>query len=100
MSLFQDALNTCQAEKLDRYASNQLVIYRVCEGLSTLTAGFALVIGYKLRDCSLHGGSKNWVGVVERSAMPTLLSYSFQLTASFVASLTACSPSLLHKLVL
>jgi hypothetical protein len=49
MSWFQDVLNTCQAEKFDRYASNQLVIYRVCEGLSTLTAGFSRVIGYKLR---------------------------------------------------
>ena len=49
MSWFQDVMNTCQAEKFDRYASNQLVIYRVCEGLSTLTAGFSRVIGYKLR---------------------------------------------------
>ena len=32
-----------EEEKFERYASKQLVIYRVCEGLSTLTAGFALV---------------------------------------------------------
>ncbi len=30
------------------YESNQLVIYRLCEGISTLCAGFALLIGYRL----------------------------------------------------
>jgi len=48
-ALAYDSLKSVgQEEKFDRYASNQLVIYRVCEGLSTLTAGFALVIGYKI----------------------------------------------------
>lgn len=31
----------------ETYASNQLVICRVCKGLSTLCAGFALLIGYQ-----------------------------------------------------
>lgn len=31
-----------------RYESNQLIIYRICEGLSTMCAGLALLIGYKL----------------------------------------------------
>lgn len=31
-----------------KYESNQLVIYRLCEGISTLCAGFALLIGYRL----------------------------------------------------
>lgn len=30
------------------YESNQLVIYRLCEGISTLCAGFALLIGHRL----------------------------------------------------
>ncbi len=30
------------------YEANQLVIYRLCEGISTLCAGFALLIGYRL----------------------------------------------------
>ena len=32
----------------DRYESNQLVIYRLCGGVSTLCAGFALIIGYRI----------------------------------------------------
>ena len=31
----------------DRYESNQLIIYRLCSGVSTLCAGFALIIGYR-----------------------------------------------------
>lgn len=31
----------------ETYASNQLIIYRLCGGISTLCAGFALFIGYK-----------------------------------------------------
>ena len=34
--------------KFERYESNQLIIYRVCNGISTLCAGLALAIGYKL----------------------------------------------------
>lgn len=37
-----------EADKFDRYESNQLLIYRVCSGLSTLCAGFALQLGYRL----------------------------------------------------
>ena len=31
----------------ERYVSNQMVIYRLCSGISTLCAGFALLIGHK-----------------------------------------------------
>ena len=31
----------------ERYASNQLILYRLCGGASTLCAGFALFIGHK-----------------------------------------------------
>lgn len=34
--------------RYERYASNQLILYRLCNGISTLCAGFALLIGYKL----------------------------------------------------
>lgn len=48
-ALAYDSLKSVsQEEKFEKYASNQLVIYRTCEGLSTLTAGFALVLGYKI----------------------------------------------------
>lgn len=31
----------------EKYASNQLIIYRLCSGISTLSAGFALLIGHR-----------------------------------------------------
>ncbi|MCM1159435.1 MAG: MFS transporter [Clostridium sp.] len=31
----------------EKYASNQMVIYRLCSGISTLCAGFALLIGHR-----------------------------------------------------
>ena len=34
--------------KYDQYVSNQLLIYRLFGGISTLCAGFALIIGYRL----------------------------------------------------
>ena len=33
--------------KFEKYESNQLIIYRVCNGISTLCAGLALAIGYR-----------------------------------------------------
>lgn len=36
-----------QEEYYEKYASNQLSIYRFCSGLSTLCAGLALMIGHK-----------------------------------------------------
>ena len=36
------------AGKFEKYESNQLIIYRVFSGISTLCAGFALAIGYRL----------------------------------------------------
>lgn len=34
--------------RFERFESNQLVIYRMCSGISTLFAGLALTIGYRL----------------------------------------------------
>ena len=36
------------SNKFEKYESNQLIIYRICSGISTLCAGLALTIGYKL----------------------------------------------------
>lgn len=48
-ALAYDSLKSVgEEDKFDKYVSNQLVIYRTCEGLSTLTAGFALILGYKI----------------------------------------------------
>ncbi|MDE7251827.1 MAG: MFS transporter [Acetatifactor sp.] len=37
-----------QTSEFERYISNQLMIYRICSGISTLCAGFALILGYKI----------------------------------------------------
>lgn len=37
-----------QESQFERYESNQMVIWRCCDGLSTLCAGFALTIGHQL----------------------------------------------------
>ena len=36
-----------QEDYYEKYASNQLVIYRLCSGISTLCAGLALLIGHR-----------------------------------------------------
>ena len=48
-ALAYDSMKLAKTESnFDRYESNQLIIYRLCSGISTLCAGFALAIGYKL----------------------------------------------------
>ncbi len=48
-ALAYDSLKLAGEEsKFERYESNQMIIYRLCGGLSTLCAGFALFIGYRL----------------------------------------------------
>ena len=47
-ALAYDSLKTVKKESdFERYNSNCLIIYRICGGISTLCAGFALAIGYK-----------------------------------------------------
>lgn len=48
-ALAYDSLKLAKLEaKFEKYESNQLIIYRICSGISTLCAGFALFIGYKI----------------------------------------------------
>ena len=48
-ALAYDSLKTAaQTSYFERYASNQLVIYRVFDGISTLFVGFSLFLGYKI----------------------------------------------------
>ena len=48
-ALAYDSLKLAKMEEqFERYESNQLIIYRLCGGISTLCAGFALFIGYKI----------------------------------------------------
>ena len=48
-ALAYDSLKLAKMEeKFEKYESNQLIIYRLCSGISTLFAGFALFIGYKI----------------------------------------------------
>lgn len=48
-ALAYDSLKLAKMEEnFEKYESNQLIIYRLCSGISTLCAGFALFIGYKI----------------------------------------------------
>lgn len=48
-ALAYDSLKLAGLEnKFEKYESNQLIIYRLCSGFSTLCAGFALFIGHKI----------------------------------------------------
>ena len=48
-ALAYDSLKLARMEDgFERFESNQLMIYRLCGGLSTLCAGFALTIGHKI----------------------------------------------------
>ena len=47
-ALAYDSLKMAATEDYyEKYASNQLIIYRLCSGVSTLCAGFALLIGHR-----------------------------------------------------
>ncbi len=47
-ALAYDSLKSVKQEvRYEKYASNQLILYRLCGGISTLCAGFALFIGYQ-----------------------------------------------------
>lgn len=48
-ALAYDSLKLAQAEsRFEKYRSNQLIIYRLCSGISTLCAGFALMVGHRI----------------------------------------------------
>ncbi len=48
-ALAYDSLKQVKMEsRFERYESNQLIIYRLCSGISTLCAGFALTIGHRI----------------------------------------------------
>ena len=48
-ALAYDSLKAANAEsRFERFESDQLMIYRLCSGISTLCAGFALFIGHRL----------------------------------------------------
>lgn len=47
-ALAYDSLKAAKMESgFEKYVSNQLIIYRLCGGVSTLCAGFALFLGHK-----------------------------------------------------
>ena len=48
-ALAYDSLKSVGQEgHFEKYVSNQVIIYRVCEGVSTLAAGLSLTLGYKV----------------------------------------------------
>ena len=48
-ALAYDSLKSVKMEnEFEKYESNQFIIYRLCSGISTLCAGFALTIGHQI----------------------------------------------------
>lgn len=48
-ALAYDSLKLAKMENtFEKYESNQLIIYRLCSGISTLCAGFALFLGHRI----------------------------------------------------
>lgn len=48
-ALAYDSLKLARMEsQFEKYESNKLIIYRICSGISTLCAGFAITIGHKI----------------------------------------------------
>jgi len=48
-ALAYDSLKQASMEsRFEKYESNQFIIYRLCSGISTLCAGFALTIGHRI----------------------------------------------------
>ena len=48
-ALAYDSLKQVKMDnKFEKYMSNQFIIYRLCSGISTLCAGFALTIGHRI----------------------------------------------------
>lgn len=63
-ALAYDSLKTVHHEDhYEKYASNQMVIYRFCSGISTLCAGFALLIGHRAAYSTdiLMGAIQIWI---------------------------------------
>lgn len=63
-ALAYDSLKTVKQEDYyEKYASNQMIIYRLCSGISTFCAGFALVIGHRTAYSTdiLMGAVQIWV---------------------------------------
>lgn len=63
-ALAYDSLKIADKEEYyERYASNQMILYRLCSGISTMCAGFALLIGYQAAYSTdiLVGAIQIWV---------------------------------------
>jgi MFS family permease len=85
-------------EEYAKYESNQLVIYRLCEGISTLCAGLALLIGYRLAySTSLLTGMIQFIVLAsltevgkkeERKHQQVLSSMKSEMITCFMESLT------------
>lgn len=111
-ALAYDSLKAVKLEsEFERYESNQLIIYRLCGGISTLCAGLALFIGHKiaygtdlvtgivqililakLREvCADDGESKAAAGIFRRLAVCFRESFSFIRGVGKVFGLMLCN---------
>lgn len=106
-----DTLKSGGAEnQFEKYESNQFIIYRLCSGISTLCAGFALFIGHRiaygtdlissgiqllvlssLYEVTTGEQSGGWRSVLRRLAACTRESLAFLRQARSVLSLMLCN---------
>lgn len=56
-----------QESRFEKFCSNQLIIYRLCSGISTLCAGFALTIGHRIAY-----GTDLLTGIIQIAVLSTL----------------------------
>ncbi len=108
-ALAYDSMKSVDAEKgFEKYESNQLIIYRLFNGISTLFAGFALFIGYKIAYSSdiilgiiqlivlsslteFYGDNSNNKAVLSRILICFKESFQFLIQKKTVAILMFCN---------
>lgn len=89
-ALAYDSLKSAGQEgRFDRYESSQLTIYRLCGGLSTLCAGLALTLGYRVA----YGSSlvTGLVQILMLSRLQEVRLQEFHADSTFVQRLLLCA---------
>ena len=85
-ALAYDSLKAANAEsRFERFESDQLVIYRLCSGISTLCAGFALFIGHRLAY-----GTDLITGVIQIAVLSEMYALAPEQSGSIAARLAIC----------
>lgn len=90
-ALAYDSLKLVQREAYyEKYASNQLIIYRLCSGVSTMCAGFALLIGHRAAYGTDILMSAIQIGILQTLYEARVSDGEEKLTASVKNALAQC----------